>query len=61
MTKNKIGIITMGCPKNLVDSEKLAALLADEGFTVEHEQSDADIWKGGRQNGTAAGGVKYFV
>jgi ribosomal protein S12 methylthiotransferase len=43
MTKNKIGIITMGCPKNLVDSEKLAALLADEGFTVEHEQSDADI------------------
>ena len=33
----------MGCPKNLVDSEKLAAMLAREGFDVEHEQPDADI------------------
>jgi len=33
----------MGCPKNLVDSEKLAAQLAKEGFVVEHEQTDADI------------------
>ena len=43
MKKNKVGIITMGCPKNLVDSEKLAAMLAREGFDVEHEQPDADI------------------
>lgn len=43
MNKTKVGIITMGCPKNLVDSEKLAAMLAREGFDVEHEQPDADI------------------
>lgn len=43
MKKNKVGIITMGCPKNLVDSEKLAALLAKKGFDVEHEQTDADF------------------
>ncbi|HBG70238.1 MAG: ribosomal protein S12 methylthiotransferase RimO [Bacteroidetes bacterium GWF2_43_63] len=43
MKKSKVGIITMGCPKNLVDSEKLAAMLAGEGFEVEHEQADADI------------------
>jgi len=43
MKNNKVGIITMGCPKNLVDSEKLAALLAKRGFDVEHEQTDADV------------------
>jgi len=43
MKKNKVGIITMGCPKNLVDSEKLAFALQKAGFEVEHEQTDADI------------------
>ena len=33
----------MGCPKNLVDSEKLAAMLVRKGFDVEHEQPDAEI------------------
>lgn len=38
-----IGIITMGCPKNLVDSEKLALRLQYAGYKVAHEQSPADI------------------
>lgn len=37
MKKNKIDIITMGCSKNLVDSEQLIKQLLVNGYTVEHE------------------------
>lgn len=30
-------IISLGCSKNLVDSERLMAMLADVGFKVRHE------------------------
>jgi len=40
----RISIITLGCPKNQVDSEKLAARLAEKGFIVEHESSEADVF-----------------
>lgn len=30
----RINIVTLGCPKNTVDSEKLAALLTEHGFVV---------------------------
>lgn len=43
MANNKVGIITMGCPKNMVDSEKLGAALQHNGFDVEHENQEADI------------------
>ena len=43
MKKNTISIITMGCPKNMVDSEKLAAKLSDQGFDVAHEKESAEI------------------
>jgi ribosomal protein S12 methylthiotransferase len=32
--KRKVGIITLGCPKNLVDSEIMAGSLEDAGFEV---------------------------
>jgi ribosomal protein S12 methylthiotransferase len=32
--KRKVGIITLGCPKNLVDSEIMAGILEDAGFEV---------------------------
>ena len=32
--KKKVGIITLGCPKNLVDSEIMAGSLEDAGFEV---------------------------
>ena len=37
MKKNKIDIITMGCSKNLVDTEQLIKQLLVNGYTVEHE------------------------
>lgn len=37
MKKNRIDIITMGCSKNLVDSEGLMRLLARKGYDVYHD------------------------
>lgn len=37
MIKNKIDIITLGCSKNLVDSELLMRQLVSNGYTVEHD------------------------
>lgn len=37
MRKNSIDIITLGCSKNLVDSERLIAMLKPLGFTVHHD------------------------
>ena len=36
MIKNQIDIITLGCSKNLVDSEKLMKLLEESGYTLSH-------------------------
>lgn len=41
MTKKSLSIITLGCPKNQVDSEKLASALS-HSFIVEHEKEVAD-------------------
>ncbi|HNQ19591.1 MAG TPA: 30S ribosomal protein S12 methylthiotransferase RimO, partial [Bacteroidales bacterium] len=41
MSKKSISIVTLGCPKNQVDSEKLAAALSS-AFIVEHEKEVAD-------------------
>ncbi|MDR1743260.1 MAG: 30S ribosomal protein S12 methylthiotransferase RimO [Dysgonamonadaceae bacterium] len=37
MIKNKIDIITLGCSKNLVDSELLMRQLVANGYTVDHD------------------------
>lgn len=37
MKKNRIDFITMGCSKNLVDSEKLMRKFADEGYDCVHD------------------------
>jgi ribosomal protein S12 methylthiotransferase len=36
----KINIITLGCSKNIVDSEKLLKQLSSGGFTIMHDSSD---------------------
>lgn len=41
MTKKSLSIVTLGCPKNQVDSEKLASALS-HSFIVEHEKEVAD-------------------
>lgn len=45
MRKNKVDIITLGCSKNLVDSERLMRQLRHAGYDVAHdaEQPDGDI------------------
>lgn len=42
MRKNSVDIITLGCSKNLVDSEKLMAQLRAEGLTVRHDPDKVD-------------------
>ena len=37
MKKNTVDLLTMGCSKNLVDSERLMAQLRHAGFTVAHD------------------------
>lgn len=37
MKKNKIDIVTLGCSKNLVDSEQLMRQFVANGYTVEHD------------------------
>ena len=39
MIKNQIDVITLGCSKNLVDSEKLMKLLEESGYTLSHNPS----------------------
>lgn len=40
--KDKINIITLGCSKNLVDSENLITQLRGNSFEVEHEKDSSD-------------------
>lgn len=40
MKKNKIDVITLGCSKNLVDSERLIAQLELSGYVVEHDAEE---------------------
>ena len=45
MLKNKVDIITLGCSKNLVDSELLMRQFTANGYTVAHdpEKTNGDI------------------
>ncbi len=44
MTKKKVNLITLGCSKNLVDSELVLKQLEDAGFeTVHDSEDDSDI------------------
>ena len=40
---NKIGMISLGCPKNQVDAEMLLSTLCDEGFQIVPEAEQADV------------------
>src|SRR5512133_2035668 len=37
-----VGFISLGCPKNLVDSEKMLGLLAEEGLVITNNPAEAD-------------------
>ena len=42
---HSIAFVSLGCPKNLVDSEKMLGLLAEDGIAItpDHDQADAII------------------
>lgn len=42
LKKNKVNVITLGCSKNVYDSEVLMGQLKANNFTVEHEAEDSD-------------------
>jgi ribosomal protein S12 methylthiotransferase len=39
----KVGFISLGCPKNLVDSESMIGLLQNTGYTITNQKSEADV------------------
>ena len=39
MRKNKVDLISLGCSKNLVDTEHLMRQFAANGYTIEHNPS----------------------
>ncbi len=43
MKKNKIGFISLGCPKNRVDTEIMLHKLTDAGYEITPEDIEADI------------------
>lgn len=40
---NRIGFVSLGCPKNLVDSERILTQLRTEGYDVTNSYDDADL------------------
>ena len=41
--KKKIGMVSLGCPKNLVDSEVMMGMLARQGYELTTDSSAADV------------------
>src|ERR1043165_5885937 len=39
----KVGFVSLGCPKHLVDSEVMLGTLAGRGYTITPDKQDADI------------------
>lgn len=39
----KIGFVSLGCSKNLVDTEVMLKRLADAGYTITPDETEADI------------------
>ncbi len=41
--KQKIGVVSLGCPKNLVDSEVMLGLLQKDGYELTPNEDEADV------------------
>ena len=39
----RVGFVSLGCPKNLVDSEVMLGLLTQQGYEITSEQESADV------------------
>ena len=40
---NKVGLVSLGCSKNLVDSEMMLGILREQGYIVEDDPAQADV------------------
>src|SRR5215510_128590 len=43
LTQPKVGIVSLGCPKALVDSERIITRLRAEGYQIAPDYKDADL------------------
>ena len=43
MKRIKIGFVSLGCAKNQLDTEVMLNILADEGFEITNEETEADV------------------
>jgi len=43
MPNPRIGFVSLGCPKNLVDSERILTQLRTEGYDVVNRYDDAEL------------------
>ena len=43
MEKIKVGLVSLGCPKNLCDSEGMLALIDEAGFDIVGDAAEADV------------------
>src|SRR3954447_4219116 len=41
-TISSVAFVSLGCPKNLVDSERMLGLLAQDGLTITSDAASAD-------------------
>src|SRR5437016_2404458 len=39
----KVGVISLGCPKNLVDTEVMLGLINNSGYVITSDESEADV------------------
>ena len=39
----KVGFVSLGCPKNLVDSEVMMGILARDGYELTPHAGEADV------------------
>jgi ribosomal protein S12 methylthiotransferase len=43
MTAKRIGLISLGCPKNLIDSEAMLGQLVEKGYSIAPDPADSEI------------------
>src|SRR3989344_2589816 len=61
-TRPTVALVTLGCPKNQVDSEVMLGQLAREGFDVIDDERTAGEIVGGRRGGTESdAGREWFT
>ncbi|HWC78139.1 MAG TPA: 30S ribosomal protein S12 methylthiotransferase RimO, partial [Blastocatellia bacterium] len=41
--KKKVGMVSLGCPKNLIDSEVMMGMLARQGYQMTSDSAAADV------------------